>query len=125
MTVSAFCSVSLHPPFVLVCVAHQASMHDVLMAAPAFTINMLASTQESIARRFADEESQRFASLGFKRGRYGAAILNDVLASLECRPVTRHTAGDHTIVIGEAEIAAVHDGRPLLYYRGGFAQLER
>lgn len=125
MTVSAFCSVSLHPPLVLVCVARQASVHHVLVTAPTFAVNVLASTQEAIARRFADQESQRFAGIGFRRGRHGAAILSDVLASLECRRVTQYEAGDHTIVVGEVDVAAVHEGRPLLYYRGGFAQLER
>jgi flavin reductase (DIM6/NTAB) family NADH-FMN oxidoreductase RutF len=50
---------------------------------------------------------------------------HDVLASLECRIVARHPAGDHVIVVGEVEAGQVRDGRPLLYYRGGYAQLER
>jgi flavin reductase (DIM6/NTAB) family NADH-FMN oxidoreductase RutF len=39
--------------------------------------------------------------------------------------VARHPAGDHVIVIGQVADAGVRDGRPLLYYRGGYAQLER
>ena len=36
MTVSAFCSLSLEPPLVLVCLAREASMHDALARAETF-----------------------------------------------------------------------------------------
>ena len=52
-------------------------------------------------------------------------LLADALGHLECRVVARHEAGDHTLVIGEVERATARDARPLLYYRGGYAQLER
>jgi flavin reductase (DIM6/NTAB) family NADH-FMN oxidoreductase RutF len=125
MTVSAFCSVSLVPPLVLLCVDHNASIYNVLMDAPAFAINVLSADQEAIARRFAATGAQRFLGVGFTRGQTGAALLDDVLATLECRMVAKHEAGDHTIVVGEAEIASTTNASPLLYYRGGFASLER
>jgi flavin reductase (DIM6/NTAB) family NADH-FMN oxidoreductase RutF len=125
MTVSAFCSVSLNPPLVLVCIDHGATMHDLLRKAPHFVINMLASGQEAIARRFADRDAKRFAGIGYTRGRRACAIIDDVLAVLECRRVSHHDSGDHTIVIGEVEHAEMREAKPLLYYRGGFAQLER
>ena len=37
----------------------------------------------------------------------------------------KHVSGDHDIIIGEVEEAMSEEGRPLLYYRGGYAQLER
>ena len=52
-------------------------------------------------------------------------LLDDALAHIECRIVARHVAGDHVLFIGEVERAAARDARPLLYYRGGYAQLER
>jgi flavin reductase (DIM6/NTAB) family NADH-FMN oxidoreductase RutF len=94
---------------------------------------MLASDQETVSRRFGTEkvayggtaEEERFIGTGFTRGVSGAALLDDALAHIECRVYERHLAGDHTIVVGEVEAAAVHEARPLLYYRGGYAQLER
>ena len=61
------------------------------------------------------------------RARRGQSVtlLDGALACLECRIVARHEAGDHTIVVGEVESAENRDDRPLLYYRGGYAQLER
>ena len=59
------------------------------------------------------------------RDENGAVLLDDALAHIECNVVGRHAAGDHMIFIGEVERAVAQNGRPLLYYRGGYAQLER
>lgn len=126
MTVSAFCSVSLHPPLIQLCVDGAASMFDALAASERFGVSILASEQEALSRRFAAVESMhRFEGIGFTRGESGVVLLDDALAHLECRLTARHAAGDHTLFIGEVERANARDARPLLYYRGGYAQLER
>lgn len=126
MTVNAFSSVSLVPPLVLVCIDQTASTHDPLLGASHFAVNILAADQEPISRRFSNiDEQKRFDGIGYARGVTGAALLDEVLAHVECRRVAQHGAGDHTIVIGEVQAAIAHPKRPLLYYRGGYAQLER
>jgi len=124
MTVSAFCSVSLSPPLVLVCVDHSASMHDLLLRHPKMGINIMASEHEAHSRRFADKnETQRFEGIPCKRGETNVMLLDDAMAHLECQLVHHYEAGDHTIFIGQVECGAMREGRPLLYYRGGYAQL--
>ena len=125
MTVSAFCSVSLEPPLVLVSIGHDATMHPIVGSLGHFAINILRSDQEALSRRFASRDVQRFEGVGFARGESGVALLDGVLGWLECRTETRHDAGDHTLLIGRVEAALAGEGRPLLYYRGGYAQLER
>ena len=128
MTVSAFCSLSLDPPLVLICVEKSASLHDVLATgntASQFAVNILETKQEQLARRFAEEHPDRFDGVGFSRGTTGAPILDDALAVIECQVQSRHPAGDHTIVIGTVIASATSEGSPLLYYRGGYASLER
>lgn len=125
MTVSAFSSLSLDPPLVLVCIGNDATMSPVMAVADTFAVNVLSSTQESLSRRFAGHLDDRFFDVPVTRSIHGDAVLEDVLASLECRVVARYPAGDHVIVIGEVHAGAAHDARPLLYYRGGYAQLER
>ena len=125
MTVSAFCSLSLGPPLVLLCVAHDASMHGLLLQHPRFGISILSSNQEAYSRRFAADESNRFDGIAYARGDSGVVLLEDALAHLECAVREHHDAGDHTVFIAEVERAEARQGRPLLYYRGGYAQLER
>jgi flavin reductase (DIM6/NTAB) family NADH-FMN oxidoreductase RutF len=124
MTVTAFSSVSLLPPLVMVCIGFDASLHPVMEHCEYFGVNILSASQEAMSRRFA-AHLDRFDGIGFERGESGVALLKGALAFLECRIVARHPAGDHTIVIGEVENVGNRDDRPLLYYRGGYAQLER
>jgi flavin reductase (DIM6/NTAB) family NADH-FMN oxidoreductase RutF len=126
MTVSAFCSLSLDPPLVLMCVDHAASMHALLLGHPRFGVSILSSDQEHCSRRFADtDETERFDGLAYKRGENGVVLLENALAHLECRLLEHVDAGDHTIFVAAVDRAEPLTGRPLLYYRGGYAQLER
>jgi flavin reductase (DIM6/NTAB) family NADH-FMN oxidoreductase RutF len=125
MTVSAFCSVSLEPPIVLASIWEGAEMWAVLQKTEHFGVNILASEQEAISRRFAEHEGDRFDGIGYSRGTSGVALLDGALAYAECRVIARHVAGDHTLFLGEVDDAAVRGDRPLLYYRGGYARLER
>jgi flavin reductase (DIM6/NTAB) family NADH-FMN oxidoreductase RutF len=126
MTVSAFCSVSLRPALVQVCVDHDASLYAALRNATRYGVSILAAEQEALSRRFATADStRRFDGIGYRRGESGVVLLDDALAHLECRVVAAHDAGDHTMFVGEVESATARSARPLLYYRGGYAQLER
>lgn len=125
MTVSAFCSLSLEPPLILICVAHDASMHGLLRVGAPFVVNVLSSAQEPISRRFSGPDTNRFGGLGYTTSPGGAAVLDDILAHLECTVDALHPGGDHTICVGRVETAVVRRGHPLLYYRGGYTQLER
>lgn len=125
MTVSAFCSVSLAPPLVLACVAHDASMHPVLSAVDVFGVSVLAESHEPLSRHFADREADRWEGVPMRRGGDGLPLVEGALATLECRVVARHEAGDHTIVVGRVEEATIGEGVPLVYWRGGYAELQR
>jgi len=125
MTISAFASVSLSPPLILACVDHIASIHPTLLVAEWIGISILAENQEAFSRRFADPDADRFDDLEIHRGRHGSALLIGAAAHLECRVIARHQAGDHTILVAGVEEAATYAERPLLYYRGAYAGLER
>src|SRR5262249_10915666 len=75
MTVSAFCSVSLSPPLVLVCIDNGTVMSDVVASATHFAVNLLSASQEAVSRRFADTRaSERFLGVGFTPGASGVAL---------------------------------------------------
>ena len=96
MTLSAFSSLSLDPPLVLICVDRGATMHDVLAEGVVFGVNVLAAEQEALSRRFAKgDTAERFAGVGYTRGALGAPLLDGTLAWMECRVAARHPGGDH------------------------------
>jgi 3-hydroxy-9,10-secoandrosta-1,3,5(10)-triene-9,17-dione monooxygenase reductase component len=116
---------SLEPPLILICIEKSASVYAALTTAPAFVVNILSAKQEQIARRFSIVDIDRFEGIGFSRSTNGIAVLDDVLGVIECSRFSLHDAGDHTIVVGEVEAGRAENGAPLLYYRGGYAQMER
>jgi flavin reductase (DIM6/NTAB) family NADH-FMN oxidoreductase RutF len=123
MTASSLASVSLVPPLVSVCVDHKAVLHDAILAAPVFVVNILESGQEVLARRFADRHDDRFDGVGYHLSPEGLLLLDGALAYLECDRFAAYPTGDHTLIIGLVIGGATGDGRPLLYYRGGYGSL--
>ena len=123
MTVSAFASVSLVPPLVVVCIDRQASMHALLMRAPHVGISVLAEDQEQLSRLFADGDAEPFETVPVVRGSTGVALLEGAAAHLQCTVEARHDAGDHTLVVARVDDAEVFERAPLLYYRSGYSRL--
>jgi flavin reductase (DIM6/NTAB) family NADH-FMN oxidoreductase RutF len=123
MTVSAFSSVSLEPPLILVCIDKKAAGHGCLCVGAHFAVNILSEEQEMVSRRFASRDVDRFDGTGFRHGVTGAPLLDGVIAALECRVDQTYEGGDHTIVMAEVVATAIADGKPLAYFRGGYSQL--
>ncbi|MAO82959.1 MAG: hypothetical protein CMH50_03620 [Myxococcales bacterium] len=139
MTASAFTSLSLEPPLILVCVQKKNTSYDLLRDAGAFAVNILAANQEEQSNRFADrlcdrngewqvwpEDRDKFADLQFRRGLQsgGAALIHGSVAHLECRLHSLLPGGDHGIFIGQVETCH-WNGRedPLLYVNGQYGRL--
>jgi flavin reductase (DIM6/NTAB) family NADH-FMN oxidoreductase RutF len=123
ITVTAFASLSLDPPLVLVCIDHRARLHDELRSGGYFAVNILQEDQELVSRRFASSQGDQFQDVGATEGATGSPLITGALACIECRVVDRLPGGDHTIVIGEVESTQINEGKPLVYFRGGYAQL--
>ncbi len=123
MTANSLTSVSLDPPLLLICVDHRASMLAPLLERRGFVVNVLEQHQEALSRRFAGKHEDRFDGIGYATGRLGMPLLDGALAHLECAFHDAIEAGDHTIVLGRVITGTAHDGRPLCYFRGGYAAL--
>ncbi len=120
LTATAFTSVSLEPPLVLVCIDKRAESHPHFLASRVFTVNFLTLEQEEISRHFATTGGNKFANVGAGVGATGAPVLPDTLGHLDCRTVTVVDAGDHTIFVGEVEAGAAREAEPLLHFRGAY-----
>ncbi|MEE1929666.1 flavin reductase family protein [Streptomyces sp. TRM 70351] len=130
MTATAFVSVSLDPPLVLLSVRTGSRMDEVLERAPLWAANLLAEDQRPVAGRFSMKgrlsDRLLFSELPHVRGEAsGAPLVDGALAALECRTEQRHTAGDHTLLVARVVTAAVPSGPsgPLTYYQGRYRTL--
>lgn len=125
LTVNAFCSVSLSPPLVLVCIDNESSTLPAIWHSDAFTINFLAAGREELAKRFSSKSDQKFADLSHKplSNHDGGPILDeDCSAYVVCRTWQSMEAGDHWIFVGRVEDGAFEDGSaPLVYGEQMFA----
>lgn len=125
MTATAFSSVSVNPPQILVCINQSADTGQGIFTSGCFAVNVLKSGQQTTSNQFAggSSQEQRFADTDWQAGVTGAPVLTDSLMSLECTLVDKVLAGTHWIIIGEVQQAVCREGEPLLYYRGGYRQL--
>jgi flavin reductase (DIM6/NTAB) family NADH-FMN oxidoreductase RutF len=123
LTANAVASVSLEPALVLACVEHDADSHDCIREAGVFSVNVLDSSQERMARRFSTwEVDAKFDGLAFRTELTGAPILTDALAWVDCRVWAEYPGGDHTIFVGEVVAGDAREGIPIIYYRGGYGR---
>jgi flavin reductase (DIM6/NTAB) family NADH-FMN oxidoreductase RutF len=122
MTVSAFASLSLEPPQILVCLAKDARTAQLLRDTGVFAVSFLNERQAGLSDRFAgrvplDTIEERFNGVEVFSAVTGAPILADSIAWLDCRVLTQHDGSSHWIVIGEVLATGQHlPARPLLYF---------
>ena len=126
LTVSAFASVSPEPPLILVCIDHRGRGHELLQRHDAvFGVNILRAGQDDVSNRFAFSDEDRFATGNWITAETGAPLLDDAVAWLDCTVYSRHTAGTHTIYIGEVQASKViGDGAaPLVYWNRDYRNI--
>ena len=128
LTVSAFTSVSLVPPLVLICIDHASHSIHALKAAKGFTVNLLREGTADLAIRFASKDPDKFRGLAIQAPEYegaGRLLPSHSFAGLECRTVETAEAGDHTVFIGQVENAFIYQPitPPLLYWQRDFRRL--
>ncbi len=130
-TASAFCSVSLEPPLVLVCLGRKAECHAAFMAAERIAISILAPGQDAVAQRFATRGADKFAGGHMATGEDGLPVVRQAAAVLQGRLAERLPGGDHTILLiaveqvllgGNPQEALVHHARRFWSLKAGPAE---
>ena len=128
LTVNSFCSVSLDPPLVLVCIDKNAQSHDLIAQGKNFAVNILLATQERLARRFAANNlpaGGRFAGIELRTEITGAPVFQESMGWLDCKLLASYPGGDHTIYVGEVVALGKGQGQtPLLYFSSAYHQFE-
>lgn len=125
ITVSAFCSVSLAPPLILVCIEKTTGSYHALAESKAFVVNILGEDQSHISEHFASLTPNKFDRVEHRIGTNGLPVLAGTAASLECSLDAMHEAGDHAIFIGLVEHVTINDISPLVYLHGRYRQVAK
>ena len=123
LTANAFTSVSLEPPLLLISVNKKAESWPAFEESKVFTVNILADNQEALSRRFAVSGGNKFEGVAYRIGANGAPILEGVLTYIECTLYAAYEGGDHSIYLGEIQQAEIREGKPLVFFRGGYRAL--
>jgi flavin reductase (DIM6/NTAB) family NADH-FMN oxidoreductase RutF len=118
-TVSAFASLSLHPPMVLVSLDRQSDLLARVTRSRQFGLNVLASGQADLALRFAKKGPDTFEGLNwFAEG--GCPRFDGVAVWLSCGLSELVDGGDHRIAFGTVRRILVSHGDPLTYHARAF-----
>jgi len=118
LTASAVSSLSLNPPMLLICVNKTSNTRDAIEASGVFAVNILQENQSEVAWQFATSRPDKFAGLSVSYGELGVPLLDDMLATIECRVVEIVSGGTHSVFLAEVEAAQATEGMPLTYFRG-------
>ena len=88
-------------------------------------MNILADDQEALSRRFVSKGGQRFEEMQVSLDMsLEIPLLPGLLAALVCDVHSVQEVGDHDVIYGQVIDCSAHDGQPLVYWRGDYAQLQ-
>ncbi|MHB8567895.1 MAG: flavin reductase family protein [Nitrososphaerales archaeon] len=125
LTVSAFISVSLEPPLVLICIRNESTATSLFKESKRYCVNILSEEQKPIAEKFSlTGEAGRFIGLSYRMGKSGSPIIEGCMGHVDCKIVQTIEAGDHTLFIGEALDVYGESKPPLLYLDRKYVKVE-
>ena len=129
ITVSAFVSVSVDPPVVLVCIDKRAGSLGAFLQASGFTVNFMPEGSGDDAMVFATPGADKFGSVGNQppAAGVGGPVLGSAFGHFECRTIQRTEMGDHWVIYGEVVAFDRADGDtlPLVWHDRGFVHIEQ
>ena len=120
MTATAFCSLSLRPPLILVAIAHDTRCHAHVLATGRFGVSILAASQVDLSRHFGGQPNARptFTTLD------DTPVVEGALVQLSCRLESPQPGGDHSIFVGRVTATSTKRGDPLIHFEGRYRYLD-
>lgn len=117
MSSSWVTQVSGTPPLLMAAVDVGHVSHELLARSGRFALNVVGAASRHLEDYFYSPASRRpdnLDTVACDESPAGLPYLRDAAASLECRVVDRHVAGDHTLFVAEVtDVVLRGDDRPL------------
>ncbi len=125
-TAQSFHSLSMDPPLILVCPSKTVTSWPGIRASGKFCVNILNRDQEAVCMTFASKTPNKFDGVSWQAAPgTGSPMLDGAVAWIDCELEAEHDGGDHVMVVGRVrEMGVDHEGRPLVFYRGGYGRFE-
>jgi flavin reductase (DIM6/NTAB) family NADH-FMN oxidoreductase RutF len=123
VTANSFTSVSLDPPIVLWSLVSTSPSLEVFDQSGRFVINVLALHQIDLSKQFSKTLSDKFAGVEFKEGLDGLPVIQNCVATFECKTIQRTVVGDHVLFLGQVENYVYESKTPLLFCQGNYVQV--
>lgn len=129
ITVSAFTSISLEPPIVMVSINTGSSVAPLILESGHFAVHILATEHEPISERFAQQISweEKLANAPWKVGKSGAPIIDESTTVLDTVLIQSLVMGTHTVMFGRVVDIRMPERvpeAPLLYYDRNYRTLD-
>jgi len=116
---------SFVPPLITISIGKTRFSHAMILGSGVFAVSVLGNDDIAMGRHFGlktGRKTDKFEGIDYETKVTGSPVLKECIAWLDCRVVTSHDAGDHTIFIGEVLDGGVRreGSSPLIYDRDTF-----
>ncbi len=123
VTANSFSSVSLEPPIVLWSLVSTSPSLEVFDETGRFVINVLALDQMNLSKQFSKTLEDKFAGVEYTEGLDGLPVIQNCVATFECKTIQRTVVGDHVLFLGQVENYVYENKTPLLFCQGNYMQV--
>lgn len=117
-TASAVCSVTDSPPTLLVCLNRSSRVHEHFSKGQPLCVNVLSATQQALSNHFASPNTmaERFSLGHWSTLATGAPVLEEAVATFDCRIDQSVDVGTHSVLFGVVEALRVNQNVGGLVY---------
>ena len=123
VTANSFSSVSLEPHIVLWSLVSSSPSLEVFDATGRFVINVLALEQMNLSKQFSKTLEDKFAGVEYTEGLGDLPVIQNCVATFECKTIQRTVVGDHVLFLGQVENYIYENRTPLLFCQGNYMQV--
>jgi flavin reductase (DIM6/NTAB) family NADH-FMN oxidoreductase RutF len=88
-----------------------------------FVINVLALEQMNLSKQFSKTLEDKFAGVEYTEGLGGLPVIQNCVATFECKTIQRTVVGDHVLFLGQVENYVYESKTPLLFCQGNYMQV--
>jgi flavin reductase (DIM6/NTAB) family NADH-FMN oxidoreductase RutF len=129
-TATAFLTVSINPPIILVSATSNSSAATVLRQSQAFAVNLLRPEQVELAGSFAKPQAERaslWQTLPWTADAAGVPILAATAGAFSATVREIVDAGDHVLVLGDVTAIHIDDGaeETLVYHNRAYGTVQK